>query len=188
MTFEIKLSQLQDREQFEQAVAEHVDRLANFNREVGKPRPVAHPLVEASVKRISHPKGTKLPDDYMVDYVIVDDTQPPVESINLNLEDKKSVLAAQLRAAEHAAKVAVLPQRKHRILQLQTQNANAKIKYDTGIADYSELTEADTAVIEHLKKVQAAYAVIELIAAQAESDIEDLTDDTVDKWQVPNLG
>lgn len=186
MPLEIRLSQLQDRAQFEQAVAEHIERLVAFSREVGKPRPVAHPLVEAAVKRVSHPKSAKLPDDFMVDYIIVDDTPPPPAP--LNIDDRKHLLVAQLRAAEQAAKDAVMPQRKLRLLTLKMQAANAKLKYDpaTGIDD-SDLSDDEKACIEQYKDAHAKYSAIELASAQAESDIEDLTDDTVDSWQVPQF-
>lgn len=186
MPFEIPLSQLQNREQFEQAVAEHADKLAAFTRTTGEPRPVAHPMIEASIKRISHPKSAKLPDDYVVDYVIVDDTPPPPPP--LNLADRKALLHGQLRAAEQAAKEAVLPQRKHRLLFLQAQNASRKIKFIEGKQDESDLTAEEQASLVQVKTVQDTYANIELLSAQAESDIEELTDDTVDTWQVPNFG
>lgn len=177
MPLEIKLSQLQDRAQFEQAVAEHVERLVAFSREVGKPRPVAHPLIEAAVKRISHPKSAKLPDDFMADYVVTDDTPPPPPP--LNLEDRKHMLTAALRAAENAAKTAILPHRKHRLLNLNY--AAVLAKPEDSYTDEDKKTIAD-----FLSKVGAIQA-IDLKAAQAESDIEDLTEDTVDSWQAPNF-
>lgn len=186
MPFEIKLSQLQDREQFEQAVADHVDKLIAFNRETDTPRPIAHPLIEASVKRICHPKGSKLPDDYAVDYVIVDDTPPAPPP--LNLSDRKLMLMAQVRSAEQAAKEAVLPQRKHRLFNIKATAVAVKLKYVDGKPDQSDLSEEEVGVLKEADSVRTAYAAIELIAAQAESDIEDLTDDTVDKWQVPDFG
>jgi hypothetical protein len=186
MPFEVKLSQLQDREQFEQAVAEHANKLAAFNRVTGTPRPVAHPLIEASVKRIVHPKNKKLPDDFVVDYVLVDDSPP--EPAPLNLQDRKSVLMAELRAAEMAAKEAVFPQRKHRLLHIQATMALGKREVVNGKWDNSKLSAEELGYAEKAQEVQTKYAAIELVAAQAESDIEDLTDDTIDKWQVPNFG
>lgn len=178
MPLEIKLSQLQDRAQFEQAVAEHIERLVAFNREIGKPRPVAHPLIEAAVKRVSHPKAAKLPDDFMADYVIVDDTPPPPPP--LNLEDRKRALVAQLRAAEAAFGERILPTRKRRLLGLQAAEASVKPE--------EEKTEADRHLIASFQDKQACFRSLELHAAKIESDIEDLTDDTIDSFQVPNFG
>lgn len=178
MPLEIKLSQLQDRAQFEQAVAEHIERLVAFSREVGKPRPVAHPLVEGAVKRVSHPKADKRPDDFMADYVIVDDTPPPPPP--LNLEDRKRTLVASVYASEAKAKEAIMPQRKLRLLN---------IRYSQAMTLGEEMqTAEDKAAITVLLDIHQKFQEIELIAAQAESDIEDLTDDTIDSFQAPNFG
>lgn len=186
MPFEIKLSQLQDRVQFEQAVAEHIGRLVAFGKEVGTPRPVAHPLVEAAIKRISHPKSAKLPDDYAADYVVIDDAPPPPAP--LNLEDRKRALHAALAVAEIAAKEAILPQRKHRLTLIKLNAANVKLRITDGVVDNSALSDDDKKIIESYKVIQERYTAIELIAAQAESDIEDLTEDTIDSWQQPQFG
>jgi len=177
MPFEIKLSQLKNREQFEQAVAEHVARLIAFNKEVGQPRPVAHPLIEASVKRIQHPKGSKLPDDYAVDYVIVDDTTvtPP-----LSLEDRKRFIYSQLQVAEMAAKERILPGRKQRLAMLEYNLAKAK--------EPEVRTPEEAAAVTLIEDAQVKFTAIELAAARAESAIEDLTQDTIDSWQLPELG
>lgn len=189
MPFEVRQSQLQDRAAFEQAVFEHVERLKEFNGSVGKPRPTAHPLIEACVKRTSYPKASKKPDEYAADYVIIDDSPPPPpEPAPLALEDRKRMLVMELRAAEVAAKESVLPARKHRLLLLQAGAAQQKLKAKDGQIDDSYLNDDEKAKLAEVQRVQAGYNVIELAAAQAESDIEDLTDDTVDSWQLPQLG
>jgi hypothetical protein len=178
MPFEIKLSQLQDRAQFEQAVAEHIQRLTDFSKEVGKPRPVAHPLIEAAVARISYPKADKKPDAYEASYIIVDDTPPPPPP--LNLEDRKHALVASVRAAEAAAKEVVMPQRKLRL---------HNIRYGQAMSLSQEMqSDDDKLAINTLLDIVSKFTAIELKAAQAESDIEDLTDDTVDSFQVPDFG
>ena len=186
MPTEIKLSQLQDRAQFEQAVAEHVAHLTAFSGVVGMPRPVAHPLVEAAVSRVSYPKADKKPDSFVADYVIINDTPPPPPP--LSLEDRKYQMAASLRAAEAAAKEVVMPQRKLRLLNMKVSFANAKFKLIDGKLDDSALTDEERNMISSYKDIQAKYAAIELASAQAESDIEDLTDDTINTWQPPTLG
>lgn len=179
MPFEIRLSQLPNRDQFEQAVAEHIDRLVAFGSEVGKPRPVAHPLVEAAIKRVSHPKAAKKPDDFMADYIIIDDTPPPPPPIAL--EDRKRMLVAAVHAAEAKAKEDFMPQRKLRLLNIKYNQAQTKLQ----VSAADEEAERDVkALITVIEKFQA----IELAAAQAESDIEDLTDSTVDSFQVPTFG
>lgn len=188
MTFEVKLSQLQDRAQFEQAVADHTERLKDFNKVVGKPRPTSHPLIEACVKRISYPKTSKKPDDYEADYVIVDDVPVAPETASLGLEDRKRMLVAALRVAEAAAKEAVFPARKQRILTLQAGAAQVKLVVKDGQIDDSALTEQEKDTLNLIREVQSKYGAIEMAAAQAESDIEDLTEDKVDSWQLPQLG
>lgn len=175
---EIKLSQLQDRAQFEQAVAEHIARLKAFVSEVGKPRPVAHPLIEASIKRISYPKADKKPDEYVADYTIVDDTPPPPPP--LSLEDRKRALFAQLRVAENAAKEQFVPEMKRRLLVLRYQRA---------MGTPEETRDQEQArLIEEYHALQKAVEEIEYKGAAAESDLADLTEDTIDSWQVPNFG
>lgn len=178
MSFEVKTSQLQDRAAYEQSVADFVSRLNSFATEVGKPRPVAHPLIEGAVKRISYPKADKKPDTYVADYVIVDDSPPPPPP--LSLHDTKQMLRVQLIHAENAAKEKLLPFLKRRLLIIQFQNASAK-KEDERSAEDNEL------IAEYLSK-QSAMAAIELVAAQAESTLEDLTEDNIDSWQIPNFG
>lgn len=178
MPFEVKLSQIQDRAQYEQAVAEHAERLTAFTREVGKPRPVAHPLVEAAIKRVTYPKADKRPDDYVADYTIVDDTPPPPPPVSL--EDRKRMLVAAVHANEAKAKEAIMPQRKLRLLN---------IKYSQAMATPEQLRTADDeASISGLHDLIKKFQAIELLAAEAESDIEDLTDDTVNSWQPPTFG
>lgn len=188
MPFQVGLSQLQDRDQFERAVADHIDRLKEFNKVVGKPRPTAHPLIEACIKRISYPKASKKPDDYEADYVIVDDTPAVPEAAPLSLEDRKRMHVASLRAAEHAAKEAVFPARKHRLLTMQAGAAQTKLVAKDGQIDDSALTDQEKDCLALIKEVQTKYGAIDMASAQAESDIEDLTEENVDSWQLPQFG
>lgn len=172
MTCTIKESQLQNREEFEQGVATYIQRMTAFNREVGKPRPVAHPLIEASVKRVQE-RGK--PDKYVPDYVIVPDAPVPCVS----LDDKKKRLHAGLVAAENAAKFAILPQLKIRM---------ASIKYSAAMGKpEAERTPEENEDIASYQHVTKAWQEIDLKGAQAESDIDDLTEQNVDNWQVPKL-
>lgn len=174
MTYEIKASQIHNRAEFEVAVATHITRMTAFNKEVGQPRPVAHPLVEASIKRVQT-RGR--PDAYVPDYTIVEDTPPPAPAISL--DDKKRMHQAALAAAESEAKFKLLPQRKMRLAQLKYQAAMRKPE--------DERTPEENEDVASLNLLEKAFAAITLKGAQAESDIDDLTDDTVDNWQLPKL-
>lgn len=179
MPQEIRLSQLGGkREEFEAAVASHVERLKKFSTEVGTPRPVAHPLVEASVQRISYPKADKRPDDFVADYVIVDDTPPAPPP--LNLDDRKAILLASLRRAEQAAAEKAFPLLRRRLFNLKAAGALNKPE--------AERNEADKAIIIEFNYTQERFKAIELQAAEAEAALEDVTEDTIDSWQVPDFG
>lgn len=175
MPFEIRLSQLEDRVVFEKAVADHVDRLTAFNKEIGKPRPVAHPLIESSIQRQVR---TGQADRWYPDYVIVDDSPPPPPVPTL--DDKKHLAHLKLVEAENAAKYKILPQRKMRLAE-----AKAMIAYKVKEEDRTPEQSEDIAAYELVRKL---WEGIGLIGAQAESDIDDLTEETADSWQPPNFG
>lgn len=175
MAFEIHVSQFwngADQAAFENAVQDYINTLHAFNMVVGKPRPTAvHPLVEKAVKRV---QTQGQPDKYVADYVVVDDRPPP------SLEEKKHKLVSELRFAENAVMEKVLPARKIRL---------AHIKYNDALSlDESVRTaehEKDIALVVTMHGVREQNA---LKAAQAEADIEDLTEQTIDSWQPPDFG
>lgn len=168
----IQLSHLNGkREEFETAVADHIQALVAFSHEEGKPRPTAHSLVELAVKRIEK-KGK--PDDYAADYTIVDDT--PV----VPLADKKLKCHAALIAAENVAKYKIVPERRVRLVTLQYNAAMAKLE--------DERTDADREAISVWVDAFKKWNEITLISATAEAALEELTDDTVDTWSPPQFG
>jgi hypothetical protein len=185
MPFEVPLSQIVDKAQFDQGVQAHIKALTDFNKVKGKPRPVAHPLIEQSIKRVSHPINQKKPDSFIANYTFKDDAVVQV----LSLDDKKNRCVAQLRNAESDAKAKLVPQRKLRLHMLNVGAAGAKKNDDSVPEDLRTIkTEADKALLAHHAELNAKWTVIERQAAEAESAIEDLTDSTVDSWQVPQLG
>lgn len=178
MPFEVKLSQLKDRAVFETAVAEHISRMHAFAKEVGKPRPTSHPLVEACVKRV---QKLNAPDEYVADYVVVDDTPPPpLQPAPLSLEDRKRQHQATLTQAENEAKWKILPQRRVRL-------AVAKIQIAMSIPEDKRTAEQNEDIAS-FTRVQKAWQQIELVSAQAEAELDDLTEDSIDSWQPPNFG
>lgn len=177
MPFEVPLSLIVDQPSFDQGVQLHIKALTDFTKTRGKPRPVAHPLIEKSVKRVVYPVNQKKPDSYVADYTFKDDT-PKIEP--LTLEDKKNRLVALLHNAAIAAKNKILPQRKFRLFLLNVKDAVDKKEVDR--------SDADKALIAEHNDIQTKWNVIDRKLAEAESAIEDLTDDTVDSWQVPQLG
>lgn len=174
MPFEVNLSGFASRTIFEDLVKDHIAKLTAFTKEVGKPRPVSHPLIEASIKRV---QNVNLPDRYVEDYIIV--TDPAAVKPEITLEDKKVKLHQAVVAAENEAKYKILPQRKMRLAILKNQLASAKLE-DDRTAEESE----DIASYLHVQKIWRGF---ELVGAQAESDIDDLNEHTVDSWQPPKF-
>lgn len=175
MTLEVPLSVIGGQDgAFKAAVDGHIAALKAFTKTTGKPRPTAHPLVEQAIKRIQR---NKQPDDFEADYTIIDDTPPPPV---LTLEQKKEKLRSACIAAENEAKFKLLPKEKVRLAILKFQMASAKPE--------EERTAEEREDINSYNLVQKAWSLIELASATAESDIGDLTADTVDSWQVPTFG
>lgn len=175
MTLEVHVSQFwngADQAAFENSVQEYINSLHSFNMVVGKPRPTAHPLIERAIKRI---QKQGFPDQYVADYVVIDDSPPPP-----SLEDKKNSLMTKLRAAEAAAMNSALPHRKTRLVHLNHAKAS--------MIPEEERTDEHLKDIELLEIVRASNEKIMMIAAQAESDIDDLTEQNIDSWQLPVFG
>jgi hypothetical protein len=178
MSQEVKLSLLKAMGSNEGALAkairDHITNLTVFRKSINKPRPTAHPLVEACLKKIR--KGTV--DDYEADYVVVNDLPPPAPPPSL--EEKKNKLQEQLTHAEFEAKAKVLPPRKMRLASVKA-NIAFQIKEGSRTAEQEEDIYSYTKVME-------AHAKIELIGAQALSDLDDQTEATIDSWKLPTFG
>lgn len=179
MPYEVKLSQLSSREEFEAAVANHIEALKAARKENGKPRPTAHPLVEQCIKRVAYPVISRRPDDFIADYVIIDDMPVEAEAPAPTLEQKKSERVYLVRMAELAAKERLFPQRKFRLLQLDYSDAVKVPEADR--------TKKQQDAIADFERVIAGFAAIERVGATDEAAIEDLTEDTIDSWQVPTF-
>lgn len=176
MTFEVHTSQFwdgADQEAFVNAVQNHINTMHAFNMLVDSPRPIAHPLVERAISRIQR-QGQ--PDQYVADFVVIDDTTPPP----LSLEDKKDKLTLQLRTAEADAANKIISPRKSRLVHL---NGTAALAIDA-----DKRTDAQKEDIALLDEIQALQIKNAKTAAQAESEIEDLTEQTIDSWQLPTFG
>jgi hypothetical protein len=163
-----------DQNAFENAVQTYISTLHDFNRVVGKPRPTAHPLVERAVRRV---QTQGHPDQYVADYVVIDDTPPPPPTPTL--EEKKNKLTAELTAAEFEAMGKVFPARKMRLAHMKYSRAMS-IPEDTRTVEHNE-------DIAHVNNIQAAFDKIAITAALAGADIEDLTEETIANWHLPTF-
>lgn len=176
MTVEIKLSEIGGQEIiFADLVEKHIAKLHAFAKSIGQPRPTASPMIEMAVARVQE-KGK--PDTYVPNYTIIDDTPAPPPP--LNLDDRKNQVHQKLIIAEHEAKDKVMPPRKKRLLSMMYEQAIAKLEQDRTVEEQSNL---DTFL-----DINKKWVDIGLIAAKAEAAIDDLTDDTINDWQLPDFG
>jgi hypothetical protein len=190
MTFKIVLSAVKALPfDFKAEVEKHAAALMEHRTKEGVEAPsVIHPWVEAAVSRVQHPVSAERPDDFISDYVITDDTPPPP-----TLEQRKTVLADEASHAAIIALNALVPPRKRNLFAFRHRDALAAfVILDRKMAE-ATMSKADFEILasphrvimaEHEDreaKVQAVYRKL----AQVHSDIDDLTDETVDGWKLP---
>jgi hypothetical protein len=213
MTYRVLKSQIQA--DFEVAVAAHALEMRNWRahmasvradegkpdlpaieRHVAYPRPSAHPLVEAAVN-----------ENDVADYEVVNDDPTPMQV----LQSKKNDLLRAVSAAEAAAIAAIVPLGKRRALNLRENDireADAKLSAElskqgvirtiakaTGLSatvdvgaeiDRRRAPEDTKHLLEQVERRRRINET-ERAAAQAHHDIEDLTLETIDSWQLPDF-
>lgn len=175
MPFEVKLSQFASKAVFENTVTIHAARMNAFGAEVGKPRPVAHPLVEASLRRIVTPGK---PDEYVPDYIISEDRSPEAQP-TMTLEEKKQALVDKLADVENAARNKIIPRRKLR-LKSGKYNLAMRVKEE-------DRTPEQIKDIGIIMDARDAWDKISMAGAEIEAEIDDLTEDTIGNWVMPSL-
>lgn len=158
------------------------NKVTGIKKHWAHPRPGAHPLVESAVNE----KGE-------VDYEIFDDGPSPSQQ----LDAKKSRLFAAVSFAEQAAIAKVVPPAKVRLFMLMENEILEKQKIEPGglierageFLGFSRHVQSDDekAFMQAQQDRRARIAIIERTGAQAHSDIEDLTAETIDAWQVPDF-
>lgn len=186
------LRQWRDREQ---KVAEQKGKdVAPIDRFQSYDRPRAAPLVESAIN-----------EKFEVDYEVVDDSAALLPA-------KKAQLIARVQQLEGEAILAIVPAGKQRLMamregQIQEEdNDRGKLlmeqidkpgllkrmfgadgKIDLGAAIAEQRPAADTAFLEEVKEVRRRVYAINLIAAKAMHDIEDLTTDNIGQWKEPDF-
>ena len=182
----------------------HMDRVADDRKNdvpierchVAYPRPRAHPLVERAVDEKDE-----------VNFEIVDDGPTAEEK----LAARKAELLSEVSIAENKAIDAVVPPGKRRLFNLREsaiQSADQTkavalvasgaglVKWLTGGAMTSDHIVArieaerpadDTAHLQAQQERRARIEAIQLAAAKAHHDIEDLTAETVGSWKPPTF-
>jgi len=150
-------------------------------------QPDAHPLVERAVNE----------NDEM-DFELVDDG-PTVDQV---LRAKKDGLLALVYHAEQAAIAAVVPIGRRRLLNMKEATIaiahDKRVQADTdtilksaaaavGLRKPPKMPAGDQKFVDEQSNRRQAIASIEESAAQAMHDIEDLTIETIDGYQIPDF-
>lgn len=181
---QIPLSKIVSREDFAKAVFDHQAALAAHM--MGKPgisRPKAHPLIESVINRVpdSGPVAQRAPDTFVIaDYEIVDDTPPPLpEPEPPSLETRKALMEMQLHQAANAAKTALLSPARVQLLSLDVTAAMSKPETERSIAEHASI-EAYTAYASRAADIDRARVL-------ASIELEDLTNLTIEGWQIPSF-
>ncbi|MGM4992699.1 hypothetical protein [Tardiphaga sp. 841_E9_N1_2] len=173
MTFQISKSQVDglpynftdEVEKYQQAMLAH--------RFSGDAAPVAPGIIEAAVRRVQHPIEDGKPDDFVIDFEIVDDTPPePV----LTSADRRTKLMFQVQAAQADAAAKVISPARARLLSMDVSRIYTKA--------VEARTPADDAVMAQHAAVQARLNALTYHTATLEVEIEDLADDKLDSWQM----
>lgn len=164
-----------------------IDRFQPFDR------PRAADQIEAAIN-----------DKFEVDYEVVDDS-------NETLPLRKQALISRVLKLEGDAIVAIVPPGKQRLLTLQeaaireaddsrmsdlmkqSQNPGfLKRLFGEGEIDFRAEVEKqrpaeDTAFLQNVQEIRRRLKQIEFMSAQAMAEIEDLTVDTIDGFQIPDF-
>lgn len=191
--FEILLSQAKAiAPDFGAAVANYIAALEAHRNTVGEPAPSAgHPFIEAAVLRVQHPTegvhqpldeagepvgepvkfvSSEQPDDFVPNYVIIDDT-PPAPT----LDERKAKLAHAAGVTAQARVDAMDPPLKRKLVGMTL----ARIAQ----VDEDKRTDADKAALAHSADVQVRTEAIYFHLAEMEAEIHDLTEATIEGWE-----
>jgi hypothetical protein len=137
------------------------------------PKPIAHSDIMASVVTTVAKDGTA---SFAADFEVVNDDPTPAQV----LQKKKDALLVAVQASQDAAVAkAQLPMGKRLLADLRERDIRAK--------DAEAQSPDDVAYLKTQDARRSAVTSIIRNAAQAMSDIEDLTVDNVDSYQIPLL-
>lgn len=161
---------------FEEQVETHRQTLLKHRSLRGVAAPTAHPLIEQCIRRVHHPVNSKKPDDFVTDYVILDDTPPKTEPKPLTLQEKKDNLTNKLLLAEQSVIREISPPNKSRLWSIQQTDIIGRGGPQS--PDEEKFIAECTA---RQVKLDSLHRNVALLL----SEIEDLTDAIVDAWVLP---
>jgi hypothetical protein len=175
MTAKIMLSVLTNMgttpEAFKAKVDAFVQAKMDHRTKSGDPAPTAPAMIENLVKRVP-PKGM---DEFVADYVIVDDSPPPK-----SLAERKGELLALLAREEQAALEAILSPAKRRLLGMEVQRVS--------MLKTEDRTKTDKAVLEESVRVAKLSQEVQLHSARMMAEVDDLTEETIEDWAPKEFG
>jgi hypothetical protein len=154
---------------FDEACQAHADALrAHRFAPVGTPAPSApNALVEQAVYRVC--RGPGQPDDFFYAVEIVDDTPPPRP-----LAERKAELLAKLAKREQDEGNLVSPAGKRRLWEIERVKVLEKVP--------AERTPQDNAFLDAMLRRDAYLRDLNVRYATLMSEVEDLTEETIDAW------
>ncbi len=167
-------------EKFEENVEAYRQALLAHRFTVGVPAPIpASALVERAVKRVQYPVKQKKADDFVIDYVIEEDPLP-------SFQERKDTIFNDVLVAEAAMRKSLLPPPgKMRLQQIKINDVLvAKHRAAQGKAPDPTSPE-DEKLLNDQKELAVRLDELNRDVAQALSDVEDLTEQTIDGWQMP---
>jgi hypothetical protein len=151
-------------EKFRRAKLDHLST-------VGEPAPSApHHWVEDAVRRVPGSIDPPRVDDFVADFEIVDDT-PPAPT----LDQRKQALAHQAAQAFHEAQAKIVPPLKARLVAIEVQRAM--------MVEEAKRSPAQAATLKAADDRNARLEMIHFHLATLESEIHDLTEDSIETWR-----
>lgn len=161
-------------ENFEELVKQHIEALEKHRFTKNVPAPVADSLVEAAIIRVQHPPKERQLDEFKANYEIIDDTPPPP-----SLREKKAKLIRQVEEREtYLIEEFAVPAGKVR---------SHSIKFVDILNRGGPQTPEEEAFMAESRERTAKLDKINRNVAEVMSAIEDLTEDNIDSFVVPEL-
>lgn len=181
---------------FEERVAAHVAAMNEYRKHLrGVAEDAENPNLKPDERRVAFP-GPDAPNLIKSAVTLdgaTDQYVPDYEFVGPPLAERKDALMRRVREIEAAAIEANIPAAKRRhwfFAEIDIRDADAKRFAETdGDVDYLTFTNAtrapvDTAFIAAHNERQAKEAAIQRWAAKLEHDIADLTDETIDAFNL----
>ncbi|WNV09962.1 hypothetical protein [Tardiphaga sp. 709] len=162
MTLLVPKSMIGDSD-FAAMVETHRQNMTDHTLTVGIPQPTAPILVEQAVIRV--PQGDGLPDLFVADFEIVDDTPPPTPEPTL--EERRAVEIMKSRQQEQADIASIMPAGRLRLFQM---DVNAAM-----VVPEADRSPQQIELMQRWAEYQDQVRQVQYEGAKREAAIEDMT-------------